>query len=712
MVQGMSMNYLFDIFTGFIILAIPLLLLLFLVDSSVKALILYFYVLTISYTLSGLSGIPMVHLYTILIFFFISLTIIKLFVLYKDLNKIRTKPSIKIHDMLVLYILYSIYSQIPINQNWDFYTFYYQAAFAQAFWNIRLLFNNVLMPPVILLYELSLSPRGAALLYMTLFYFLLRRILPFHSALALLLNPSVLSILIHENLYLELSSFVILILYINCLKDYGSNNPLTFLAVPLLFFTKGNIAFTFGSILMLYNLSVTLYALIRMGLKRFIKNYLIIIPAYAFTLVYFLLNIYKYNALNFEIIWLFSEMTNSLPKNLRDFWMVTVSGSGYSSLFKMSNLVNYANPVYMGHFAIAICIMLLLAITKPKILFKKEKYILSIKISIDKQRTKSKDFYKILMLFLFVYFMFTITILILTDTFTNIFTIRYYIPFFFLVFLLLFSLIRLIPNDYINDCIVVFNFLILLTYIYIFRHLGFFMKERILLYFLHNDFISYLITISVIIYAIIKYLLRRFRIISLGYLTRILSALVLILLTLLASFSTFSAFRLIFTGVSPDSTMYPCKLREVYPQYLDVYFESYCDNDMLLFQAQGRCKFLYIIGGISSMPPRNITLMIRGGHLSYLPFILGDLILSNYSAYQKLVSKYHFLTKFTFPRSFCLQVPNFNHSEKTFLAGIATLAEQSPFARLVFNPDNNTVLVRGQHYTIYMVNLTKFSFKD
>ncbi|MEM5816152.1 MAG: hypothetical protein QXL14_03865, partial [Candidatus Aenigmatarchaeota archaeon] len=74
------MNYLFDIFTGFIILAIPLLLLLFLVDSSVKALILYFYVLTISYTLSGLSGIPMVHLYTILIFFFISLTITKLFV--------------------------------------------------------------------------------------------------------------------------------------------------------------------------------------------------------------------------------------------------------------------------------------------------------------------------------------------------------------------------------------------------------------------------------------------------------------------------------------------------------------------------------------------------------------------------------------------------------------------------------------------------------
>ena len=673
-----------------------------------KALLVYFFFIVTVFALKYkmLEALPSSTIYII----FSSLTIIyavhHFLKTCKKYNRENILSMLKsswnlIRDLIVILALCFASLYIPINQNWDFYTFYLQVIYNSSFKSIVSLFSNVMLMHLIIVKDLDVLPRSIAIFYMVMFYLLLVCLIGKYPSLLVIFLPSIFTVFLHENLYLELSSLTLLALVLSFMKE-NLRSPLLMLASTLLLFTKANFI-VLGLSILSY---LTFYHIYHRNYKL-----LVTLGAPLLAVLFYISNAFTYDAYNFEYIPLFNDLAARMGNStLSSFWLQTVSGTHrvipiYVSMIDV--IINLASPVYQLY--ILPLLVYLLTNLIHSISYRIQKFSISIAIEISNiSRFHKLYFQKFLaMACLITWLIYSFgRSYIDINVYQNIFVIRYYVPIIFVVYVILISLININENSQ-----EFFKMLVAVTiffYTYLFATQGYFMKEKILL--CYNNFRSFALMhiFSLIIFSVaISILLKNKRknnilnkMISIIYLSSMITLIIAIVFLIFMIHLNLRS-----NSVNVDSTEYFPVLASALPQYYTSYFVSYSDNDRIIYIIGNKCPVIYSFGGIYSIDVYKSNKIInRGGHFSYLPFILADFRLSNPSEYQKFVSRYPYLKEFELPSIFCLQIPTENHAEKSILAGIEVLKQNSPsFSRVISKIEADKPILETKFYKIYFI---------
>jgi hypothetical protein len=239
------------ILLGLAVIFLPLLLLRLIFSETKKAALVFFLSVVVAFAAKYKLGLPLSsqHYYAALVMVSAVTVCCKLSGSSKDAKakltknltsiKIIKKAKIYIQDILLIFSLTVASIYITITQNRDFYTFYIRPVYNPLFTDILPLFNNIMMMELSLMKDLGVHPCAIAISFVIIFYLLIREMMDGPAAAMLLLAPSLLTIIIHENLYLELSSLTILTISLAFIK-YDVVSPYTALSLAMLFFTKAN----------------------------------------------------------------------------------------------------------------------------------------------------------------------------------------------------------------------------------------------------------------------------------------------------------------------------------------------------------------------------------------------------------------------------------------------------------------------------------------
>jgi hypothetical protein len=694
-------DYLFYIIKSAIFIFLPWLSWLLFIRDFEKSLTIYFNTIIILFIINSL-----IHINAAMIMFLLS-TIVFIISVYRHIKNRKCLLKIKVPHVnempfiLFLVSLIIISWFIPITQNWDFYTYYFQIVINPMYSSTAPLFNNIQLAILWILKDFLIIPRVVSAFFIITFFIIIYKIL--HNkylVIILLLLPSFLTVFVHENNYLELSSLVALLLFLNNYYKYGINNIYTLLSIPLLFFTKGNISFVLGPIIALLALSITfIQQLIR---KRSspsnLKQYFAFITTIILVSLYFYSNIKNYNAINFEIIFLFRELTLDILHSSQ--WYEIVSGRQltYSSDVIFMKYINMFNPNYGIFIAVLLIIPLLMS---------REINIVSVRLSSIIKVFNSLPFILLAIYFVYIaspYFPYV-------NTYTNIFVIRYYLPIILLIYIIIFRKITdksLLIKLFCSVSLIIFGYMIYVN--------GPFMKEHFLLAYMNNLYIYHMLLLTIIIMGFI--FLRGKSVLNI--INKIIDVTLYLLLLIISMLLLFYCVSLIPYAVRlpyfTDSTEYNCVLHNVYPSHFSVYFTSYCENDNILINISNICPLLYSIGGIyspGSIYTAKIPVVIRGGHLSFIPFILNDIKLYNYTIFIITLHRLQFLKEYLLPDSYCLQVPLLSHREGAFYLLINELKTVSPSFSILYSFIYSVNPYREfNYYSIYIIKNTNITLID
>jgi hypothetical protein len=611
-------------------------------------------------------------------------------IIYKSKSSRRNKMKIndiKLSDLfyILIIIVLSILSYfIPITQNWDFYTFYYQVIYSSVAHSITPLFNNIQLVILVSLKDFGILPRIVAIFFLVNFLLLLYNYFEKNIIFPLLIitNISIYISLINENSYLELSSLTVLILFLINYYRYGFSDIYTKLSALLLFFTKGNLSFVIGPYVNMILLIQTIIDIFKKNKKNFIYN-LMYLCLFGLTTLYFINNYIKYFAINFEVFFMFQYLT---LKGLNSTaWFSIASGDTQMPLSQIISikLFNLLNPIYDLFIPFSIFILV-------------KNYIKS------KITNLHLSNFEIGLLSVYVIYIIS-PYFPATNTFSNIFTIRYYIFFIFLIYLIFLKKINTnyTPFFYILAFISLFFFSINIIIS------GPFMKENLILNYLNNLYVYHMLSIGLLLS--LSYFAKLNKTTSkINYSFQlILYIFIIIIMIVILSF----IFPLIINAYSlkffTDSTQFNCLIHDIFPKLYSAYYVSYCENDLILINISYVCHYVYSIGGIyapSALYISNVTLLIRAGHISYLPFMLTDIKLENSSIYYYIINRYPYLKAFELPSNFCFQIVSPNHKEYNIMKMINVLNKISRSFSIIYNIINHSKPLKIYHYyTIYNV---------
>jgi hypothetical protein len=656
-------------------LLVPYSILVFYIRSIEKSITIYLTIFLVSFIVYSLLQYDRLNIVIYLTLYLLAMIIYKLKRRQCEIKKYRIEYKDIIY--IILIVALSILSYfIPINQNWDFYTFYAQIIYSSIGHTLAPLFNNIQIMMLVTLKEFGILPRFVATFFLINLLLLLYKFFEKNMIFTLLLitNIPIYVSLVNENNYLELSSLTLLMLFLVNYYRYGSNNIYTKLSGLLLFFTKGNLSFVIGSYVNLILTIQTIINIFKKNKKNVIYDliYLILLGA---TITYFINNYIKYFAINFEVFFMFQFLTLNILQS--EEWFSIVSGfiqlpTYQSILMKLSNILN---PIYN------LFIPFLMFIIS-----KKYKALISINLSRFEVGLLS-----IYILYIFSPFFPT------TDTFSNIFTIRYYIFFTFLIFLIFLKKIELKNNLFYY----MVAFVSLFFYCINILESGPFMKEKLILNYLNSLHIYHMLSIG-FLFLLFYYLPPSINKYKINFIVQLI--LYLFILGISVIIILIFVYPLIVTSYSlrffTDSTEYNCLVHALFPKLYNEYFKSYCENDAILIDISHKCRYVYSIGGIYSpsvLYISNITVFIRGGHISLLPFILYDLKLHNLTSYHYIVNKYSYLKSFQFPSNLCFQIPSPNHKEFAFIKSIKMLNQTSISFSIIYS----TIIINPKPIGVY-----------
>jgi hypothetical protein len=676
--------YVKQIAVSILSLLVPYGFLVFYIRSIEKSLTIYLSIFLVTFIIYSLlqNDKLIIPIYIVLLISIIIIYRLKSFGRNKtEINNIRHSD---VFYFLVIVTLSILSYFIPINQNWDFYTYYYQILYSSVVQSVAPLFNNIQLIILFSLKNFGVLPRIVAIFFLVNFLLLLYKFFEKNIIFPLLIitNISIYISLVNENNYLELSSLTLLTLFLVNYYRYGLDNIYTKVSGLLLFFTKGNLSFVIGTYVNIILLMQIIIKILKQ--KRIMIHDSIYLFLLTFVASYFANNYIKYFAINFEVFLIFEFLTLKILHSPA--WFSIVSGSSQLPLTKMIliKLYNLLNPIY-GLFIVF------------ALLFYFEKY----------SKSKIVDLYlsKFESGLLGVYVVYILSPYFPTvDTFSNIFVIRYYTFFVFLIFLIFFK--KLNAKSFLFYYLVVLVSLLFYTINII--QSGPFMKERLILNYLNNLYIYHMLAIGVLLLLsflpplyIDTYKIHQFlRLII--YIS--ISIITILILTFIYPIIINAHSLPFFT----DSSQYNCLLNDLFPKFYTTYYRSYCENDFILINISRSCHFIYSIGGIyapSVFYITNVTVLIRGGHISFLPFILGDIRMTNSSAYYYITNRYTFLKAFELPSNFCLQLVSQNHKEYGFIEMIRTLNQTSKIFSMIYKGlfKDSKHLATYYYYVIYNV---------
>ena len=666
--------YVKQVVMSIISLLVPYSILVFYIRSIEKSLTIYLTIFLVSFIVYSLSQYDRLNILMYITLYLLAMIIYKLKRRQCEIKKYRIEFKDIIY--IILIVALSILSYfIPINQNWDFYTFYAQIIYSSIGYTLAPLFNNIQIMMLVTLKEFGILPRFVAIFFLINLLLLLYKFFEKNIIFTLLLitNISIYVSLVNENNYLELSSLTLLTLFLVNYYRYSFNNIYTKLSGLLLFFTKGNLSFVIGSYV---NLILTIQTIINI-FKKNKKNvtydliYLILLGA---TITYFINNYIKYFAINFEVFFMFQFLTLNILQS--EEWFSIVSGfiqlpTYQSILIKLSNILN---PIYN------LFIPFLMFIIS-----KKYKALISINLSRFEVGLLS-----IYILYIFSPFFPT------TSTFSDIFTIRYYIFFVLLIFLIFLK--KIYSKD--NLFYYMVAFVSLFFYSINILENGPFMKEKLILNYLNSLHIYHMVSLG-FLFMLFYYLPLSINNYKINFIFQLV--LYLFILSISVIILIF-VYPLVVTSYSlkffTDSTEYNCLVHVLFPKLYNEYFMSYCENDAILIDISHKCQYVYSIGGIyapSVLYISNITVFIRGGHISFLPFILYDVKFHNLTSYYSIVNKYSYLKAFQFPSNLCFQIVLPNHKEYAFMKTIETLNRTSISFSIIYS----TIIINPKPIGVY-----------
>jgi hypothetical protein len=533
---------------------------------------------------------------------------------------------------------------------------------------------------LVTLKEYGILPRFVAIFFLVNLLLLLYKYFEKNIIFILLLitNISIYVSLVNENNYLELSSLTLITLFLVNYYRYGLNNIYTKLSGLLLFFTKGNLSFVIGLYVNLILTIQTIFSLFKKNKKNMIDD-LIYLFLLGLTITYFTNNYIKYFAINFEVFFMFPLLTLDMLRS--ELWFSIILGFTQLPIYQsiQIKLSNILNPIYN----LFIPFLMLMFSKKYKAL-----------------KSMSLSRFEVGLLSIYIVYILS-PWFPATNTFSDIFTVRYYIFFIFLIFLISLKKIDLKDN--------LFYYMVAFVSLFFFciniLESGPFMKEKLILNYLRNLYIYHMLTIG-FLFLLFYYLspsINKYKIIivfQLLFYLFILGLNVIIILIFVYPLIVPSYSLKFFT----DSTEYNCLVHALFPKFYDEYFKSYCENDAILIDISRKCRYVYSIGGIyapSALYISNITVFIRGGHISFLPFILYDLKLHNLTGHYYIVNKYSYLKAFLFPSDFCFQIASPNHKEFAFIKIIRTLNRTSiSFSIIYSNAIKNPMPIGVYNYYI------------
>ncbi|MGC9079837.1 MAG: hypothetical protein ACP5G1_03815, partial [Nanopusillaceae archaeon] len=591
-----SLIPIFESIIGLVIILIPLLLLQLIFIELRKSIIIYYYIILGTFIGRYILQIEIFNYFYIgIITILIALLVIKYSKQKISLKNYfieiynHEKKYIDINIIMVSIIIISLF--IPINQNWDYYAFYIQPIYNNNLNIILPLFNNIFIIFNSVYKMLDVPPRAFAIFFDLIFYLVSRRLFKRYIILVIFI-PSIFILLIYENLYLEISSFTILMISLSYILEQNSERLSKYTSFIMLFWTKINIVII-GFILIFFEL-------IHIIQKKQWKNLLILLMLLVLPLVYFVNNYYKYDAFNFEEIPLYRDLVINLPKNIAEFWITMVSGVKNTGI-NIQTIVDNINAMGLLVYMYAIpSIILLFNYYKNKIYYQNRQFI---KITF-------------IIIIIYIYGLAMLNI----DIKSSIFTIRYLTP----ITLIIYTIFLKDLHTYDDNYIKLFTIFTIVLYIYLYIHYGPFMKENFYIYFTTSHLSLFLFEITIILFTLI-YIKISSRITSLLrqlYLIRVVYWFVIISFLGLNVFYV-SNILIYDQYVNVNSSVYNLQLHHLYPKFYSNYFVSYYENDILFNKVMHFCNFTYSIGGIYNYKIlENNNIMIRGGHFSYLPFIL------------------------------------------------------------------------------------------
>ena len=674
--------YIKQVIMSIMSLLVPYSILVFYIRSIEKSITIYLTIFLVSFIVYSLLQYDRLNILIYLTLYSLVMIIYKLKRRQSEIKKYR----IEYKDIfyIILIVTLSILSYfIPITQNWDFYTFYAQIIYSSVVHSLAPLFNNIQLMILVTLKEFGILPRFVAIFFLINLLLLLYKYFEKNIIFTLLVitNISIYVSLVNENNYLELSSLTVLTLFLANYYRYGLYNIYTKLSGLLLFFTKGNISFVIGSYV---NLILTIQTILSM-FKRNKKNIfddLLYMCLLGLTIIYFTNNYIKYFAINFEVFFMFQFLTlDTLNSKV---WFSIVSGYTQLPIYQsiQIKLSNILNPIYNIFIPFLVLIY-------------SKKYSASKSINLSR--------FEIGLLSIYIVYIFS-PYFPTTNTFSNIFTIRYYIFFVYLMFLIFLKKINFKNN--------LFYYMIALVSLFFYciniLESGPFMKEKLILNYLNRLHIYYMMSTGFLFllfyYLSLSISKHKINLILQLALYSFILGISVIILTFVYPLIVPSYSLKFFT----DSTEYNCLVHALFPKLYTEYFKSYCENDALLIDISRKCRYVYSIGGIyapSVLYISNITVFIRAGHISFIPFILYDIKLHNLTSYYYIVNKYSYLKAFQFPSNFCFQIALPNHKEFGFIKGIEILNQTSISFSIIYSNiiKNSKPIGVYNYYIIYNV---------
>lgn len=663
-------------------LLVPYSILVFYIRSIEKSITIYLTIFLVSFIVYSLLQYDQLSILIYVTLYSLIIIIYKLKRGQSELKKYRIeyKDIFYIIQIATLSILSYF---IPINQNWDFYTFYAQIIYSSVVHSLAPLFNNIELIILVVLKEFGILPRFVALFFLINLLLLLYKYFEKNIIFTLLVitNISIYVSLVNENNYLELSSLTVLTLFLVNYYRYGLNNIYTKLSGLLLFFTKGNLSFVIGSYVNLILAIQTIFSIINRNKKNTIDE-LIYLCLLGLIITYFTNNYIKFFAINFEVFFMFQFITLNILNSKA--WFSIVSGYTQMPIYQgvQIKISNMLNPIYN----LFIPFLML-------IVFKK--YTQSKSINLSR--------FEIGLLSIYIVYIFS-PYFPTTNTFSDIFTIRYYIFFTFLIFLIF---LKKIDS---KDNVFYYTVALLSLFFYCINILqsGPFMKEKIILNYLNNLHIYHMLSTG-FLFLFFYYLSPSVNKYKINFIFQL--ALYLFILGV-SVIILFFVYPLIFASYSlkffTDSTEYNCLVHSLFPKLYDEYFKSYCENDAILIDISRKCRYVYSIGGIyapSVLYYSNVTIFIRAGHISFLPFILYDIKLLNSTSYYQVVNRYSYLKSFQFPSNLCFQIASPNHKEFAFIKAIEMLNQTSISFSIIYSNiiKNSKPIGVYNYYIIYNV---------
>jgi hypothetical protein len=674
--------YVKQVIMSIVSLLVPYSILVFYIRSIEKSITIYLTIFLVSFIIYSLLQYDRLN-----VLMYVALCSL-IMIIYKLKRRQSEIKRHKIEHKDIIYIILittlSILSYfIPINQNWDFYTFYAQIIYSSVVHSLAPLFNNIQLMILVTLREFGILPRFVGIFFLINLLLLLYKYFEKNITFTLLVitNISIYVSLVNESNYLELSSLTVLTLFLVNYYRYGLDSIYTKLSGLLLFFTKGNLSFVIGSYVNLMLTIQTIFSMLKRNKKNIIDD-LIYLCLLGLTVTYFTNNYIKYLAINFEVFFMFQFLALNILNS--EVWFSLVSGFNQLPIYQsiQIKLSNILNPVYQ------------LFIPFLMLIFSK-KYRASKSINLSR--------FEIGLLSIYIVYIFS-PYFPTTNTFSDIFTIRYYIFFTFLIFLIFLKKIDL-KNDLFYYMVALVS---LLFYCINILESGPFMKEKLILNYLSNLHVYHMVSIG-FLFWLFYYLPLSIN----KYKINVILQLVLSLFILgISAIILIFVYPLIVTSYSlkffTDSTEYNCLVHDLFPKLYVEYYKSYCENDAILIDISRKCRYVYSIGGIyapSVLYISNITVFTRAGHISFLPFILYDLKLHNLTSYYYIVNKYSYLKAFQFPSNLCFQIASPNHKEFAFIKSIEMLNRTSIFFSIIYSNiiENPKSIGIYNYYIIYNV---------